>query len=164
MVIIQVIRTTWTKRSRGHPGSVARAAVPEAMVVAGVDATGPVVVDSVVAVEHDGFAPTRTSERFDGIPARVANVVVDADAAVVTVTRKAELGRGWPTRRRDVHAFDLAVGETGRLLRNHRMSGSSIGWSYEKVVVNVAFLEAFDAGVFTRGQPTHVLDEQESLF
>ena len=53
-------------------------------------------------------------------------------------------------------------GEWGQIVTNHRHSSYS-GWSYDKIVVNVARPEARAADAFA-GEPVRRLDEQESLF
>ncbi len=166
VVQVQLIRSTWTKASRGHPGSVARAAVPEALPM---DAhfgavAAPVVVETVGAEESEGFALVRSTEGCDELPLLVGNVgIADNGDGAIGVTRRAEARWGWPSRARDATAMVLPLGKSCRLIRNFRHSGYR-GWSYEKLVVNVAYLPAFSVRAFVDGEPDAILDEQGSLF
>ena len=78
------------------------------------------------------------------------------------VTRCHETGSGWPNRPVDVVACTLDPGQWGQVVTNHRHSSYS-GWSYDKIVVNVAFAAPPGADAFA-GEPARRLDEQESLF
>jgi len=160
-VVIQVVTTRWTKASRGQPKAAARAAVPEVLALR---APGGdlVLVESVVADEQRGFEVVRTSEHAEALPLRVANVHVEVVEGAVRVTRRREAGAGWPNRPRDVVAFTLDAGEWGQVVTNHRHS-SYAGWSYDKIVANVARPERRAVDAFA-GDPIRRLDEQESLF
>lgn len=137
---------------------------PEAVSVAvPTQATLEILIETVTAAEHQGFSLVREQEIQAELPVRVANVLVDSVAGSIRAVRRGESGHGWPRRPYDAGALVLGEGQTGRIIRNYRHSGYH-GWSYEKVVVNVANLSHFDAEVFTSCEPDHLLDEQASLF
>lgn len=160
-VAIQVITSRWTKASRGQPGASRRAAVPEVLPLRA-PGRDLIVVETVVAVEEHGFDVMRSIEHAEALPVRVANVAVEAIDGAVRVTRKREAGMGWPRRERDVVACTLAAGQWTQVITNHRHSGYS-GWSYDKIVVNVARPAPRAPDAFV-GDPVRRLDEQESLF
>jgi hypothetical protein len=153
--------------SRGQPGAAARAAVPLGFAVDGTPADdGPdaVLVETIEADEADGFATVHRVEPMDALAVRIANLDIERDGDRLVVTRRAEQGTGWPARSPAVVAFRLGVGEWGRIVRNHRFSGYSQEWSYEKTVVNVAHLATLDRRVFVDTEPNHERDEQAHLF
>jgi hypothetical protein len=160
-VVIQIVTTRWTKASRGQPKAAARAAVPEVLPFRA-PSGDLVLVETVVADEARRFELVRTPELADGLPLRLANVQIEVVDEAVRVTRRREIGSGWPNRPRDVMAFSLAAGAWGQVVTNHRHSSYS-GWSYDKIVVNVARPAAGAADAFA-GDPARRLDEQEPLF
>lgn len=166
MVIVQVVTTTWTKASRGHPGSVARARVPEAVALTVTPSDpdpGEVLVDTHRAEEADGFVLQVGTVERRPLPAVVAGVRLEAVDGSVHAVRLARRTMGFPRNERDRPLFTLGAGETGRLVMNRRTSGYH-GWSYEKVVVNVAVTPGADRDVFVRRDPDERVDEQADLF
>ena len=167
VVIVQVVRTTWTKASRGQPGASARAAVPLAFAVDGTpsgDRTDAVLVETIEADETDGFTTVHRTEPIDALPVRIAHLDIALDGERLVVTRRVEKGTGWPARSPAIVAFRLGVGEWGRIVRNHRFSGYSQEWSYEKTVVSIAHLATVDRRVFVDTEPDRERDEQARLF
>lgn len=159
--MVQVITTRWTKASRGQPGAGRRAAVPDVLPLrAPVD--DAVVVEAVSADEERAFEVVRVTSDAAALPLRIASVLVEDVAGSVRVTRRREVGTAWPNRPRDVVACSLEPGQWGQLVTNHRHSSYS-GWSYDKVVVNVARPHPGVADVFA-SEAVRRLDEQESLF
>lgn len=166
VVIVQVVRTRWTKASRGQPGASARAAVPVGFAVDGAPTSNgadAVLVATIEADEADGFAPVHRVEPMDALPVRIANLDIVRYGELLVVTRRVETRTGWPARSPAVVAFRLGIGEWGRIVRNHRLGGYSSEWSYEKTAVNVAHLTSLDRRAFVDTDPDHERDEQERL-
>jgi hypothetical protein len=164
VVIVQVIRTRWTKASRGAPGSIDRAAVAEGTAFCPVPSGTECAVQELEADEVTGFALDERRWDFDEqLPTEVSGLRLTSDNGVVEVERVVSPDSGWPPRDTPRVAFRLRQGEWGRAVRNFRHSGRE-HWSYTKVVVNVASLGApSDPSLFVGGAPNYVFDEQALL-
>ena len=167
--VVQQVSVTWTKRSRGAPGAVARSAVPEGFPLPD-DAAAPsaLVVHHVRAAERDGFIPVERVEIPDhGVAAedlaRVELAVVDGALAVARPAARWDRTLAYPRARHQLRkaAFRLTPGTWGRLRANfrHAPEWCGDGW-YQQIVVNVAWLPdgPAPAELFT-GTPAEFLDE-----
>lgn len=160
-IVVQVITTRWTKASRGQPGAGRRTAVPDVLPLRA-PAGDAIVVETVSADEEHAFALVRSTSAAAALPLRIASVLIEDVDGAVRVTRRREVGTGWPSRPSDVVACSLDPGQWGQVVTNHRHSGYA-GWSYDKIVVNVARPRERVADVFATAAVRR-LDEQESLF
>lgn len=153
---MQLVRTSWTKRSRGGVEAARRNAVPVAFPLPHARAG----VHEVLVRELDGFAP-------EFLPVR-------ADLATDDVSLKEEDGRlrvlvndnprGAPRRHRRVPAVRIAPGEWVRWQINQRFVSCCSGeWRYQLMTLNVAYGSGVDLESFF-GTPTRFVDERESLF
>lgn len=165
-VIVQAITTRWGKASRGAPGAVSRAAVPESVSLSVVDAGVGVTLHEMEASEVHSFeVDDRGIRALGALPVEVAGLHLEEISGRLQVTRLGDTSvrAGWPPRSHDVSAFVLDTGQWGRTIRNSRLSGYQ-GWSYSKTVVNVAYQPRPSEPVFVVSTPDFVLDEQEHLW
>lgn len=166
-VVIQHIRCTWSKDSRGGRGASLRNAVPESLVV-------PATVDSVSCLLHEATYP----EHADFRPTEIHRVysdlheVPDGDIAVrrhgdaVTV----DFIRDRANRARARHGirqrvFEIRAGEWGRLAFNGRyVTDWDTGtWCYAKSVYNVGLFSRWSPNIFVATLPCHEFREMRRL-
>jgi hypothetical protein len=153
-VTVQWVRTTWSKRSRGFPASVARSSTPVAFPLP--DQPAPL-FHEVVMREEDRFEP-RSSVTSELPPRYRLSLTIVGDRLTVRLPA----GFGVPVR---THR-PLASIERGEWLRwqmNNRFSSlSGMGdWHYVLQCVNVGF-GAVPRDAFL-GEPSHRIDERAIL-
>lgn len=152
--VVQLVRTSWTKRSRGGPEAARRNAAPTAFPL---PADLSWALHEVAMEEFDSFEP-RMQMRDLSDP---GTVLREADGllrvAPPEVTRFA-----MPRRDRRPPAVRLAPGEWLQWQINYRFVGSCSGdWSYRLDTFNIVY-GATAPDVFL-GVPTRQVDERRSL-
>jgi hypothetical protein len=153
-VVVQRVRTLWTRRSRGFPAAVARHAVPVAFELP--SGRGPLFHDVAVR-EWDGFVPEETV-----VGVAPSRREVSLRAAGDTLLVRVPDGFGVPVR-----AFRPTVtlrrGEWLRWQLNNRSSSSAgmADWHYTLTTVNVAFGPIAIDGFL--GEPARLVDELAGL-
>ncbi|MFJ5989986.1 hypothetical protein [Lentzea sp. NPDC092896] len=154
-VVVQWVRTEWTKKSRGQPGATRRNATPVGFAL-------PHLLPAVHEVrlgERYDFEPhwSKESSEID----RIA-LTLREDDEVLSVQLQDTL-RASPRRWNRPSPVRLARGEWLRWQINHRWSGGCCGgWSYELTTLNLVYGSPSDAKVFL-GTPTRHVDEQTYL-
>src|SRR5579871_5977918 len=160
IVVVQQIRTRWTKTSRGGQNAQRRNAVPE---IARVPVerinrgnhTG--VRHRLWYDERDQFAHPNEEVCVDPTmnPLVIGCVTIDHHDEQVTATFHYDRrcggapDRGWASK-----TLCLAVNEWGQMAYNGRFNGGwESPWYYEKMVVNVGLFERLTPGVFTQQEP-----------
>jgi hypothetical protein len=135
-VVIQWVRTSWTKRSRGEPGAARRNAAPAAFPLPPVP---PPFVHQVLMGEHDGFQPHFTLH--EGLPGTGpdAGVLLTEDNGLLLVQLMVT-PFGWPRRWRRPPAVRIAPGDWLRWQVNYRFGPETDGgeWTYRLDTLNVA--------------------------
>jgi hypothetical protein len=153
--IVQLVRTSWTKRSRGGAGSIRRNRVPVAFALPPVP---PPLVHEVTMREQDDFVPctdTRADPLDDSVLLREEQDGRLRVGLVVTPW-------GMPLRNRRPPAVFLLPGEWLRWQVNYRFSGLDGGdWSYRLDTLNLA-CGPVPADTFL-GEPTRYVDERAYL-
>ncbi|MFI8281232.1 hypothetical protein ACIGBH_41570 [Streptomyces sp. NPDC085929] len=156
--VVQWVRTSWTKQSRGGLEASRRNATPVAFPL---PFTSPPFVHEVLMDEVDAFKP-----RF------VAHAVpLDSDADTSVLLQEDD-GRlriqltvtpfGMPRRWRRPPAVRLAHGEWLRWQVNYRFAGShGDAWTYRLDTLNIAYGPA-STDLFM-GTPTHHVNELAAL-
>lgn len=151
-VIAQRVRTTWSKRSRGIPGSAVRNAVPTAF---SLPSGLPPLFHDIVMNEDDGFTPHATAVYEAPRPFGLRLV---GDALLVRVPD----GFGAPVRTHRP-TVTLRRGEWVRWQLNDRYS-SATGrgdWRYTLTTLSIAF-GPVEPDAFL-GEAPHVVDERAGL-
>lgn len=162
IVVVQSIKSVWTKNSRGGRLASLRAAVPEALTIP-TEENFPrdgFVLHEVVYRESNEFgvplADTLKAVRGDSLEVGCVTVERAEEAVAVRYQHRPECGAparfGWGGRE-TVKSFVLGPGETGRVAYNGRFRRD--GWWYEKVVVNVGRCAELSPEVLTRSKPAH---------
>lgn len=155
--MVQLVRTSWTKRSRGGEGAARRNAVPVAFPL---NDTRPA-VHEVLLREERGFVPewkaVRDALETDDVSLREEDgrlrVFVNDDRY------------GMPRRHRRPTAVRVLPGEWARWQINQRFAGGcccGAEWRYQLLTLNVAYGEVRDPAVFL-GEPSRVVDERALL-
>ena len=155
-VLVQWVRTYWTKRSRGAPGATRRSALPEAFPLP--QAAAPF-VHEVRMHECDDFTPHPTVT--SGLPPAAEMELAEADG-VLTVLLVRDVS-GWPPARppaRRPAAIELRPGQTLRWQVNYRFTTED-GWYYRLDTLNVCYGTG-PAGVFL-DLPAYRIDERARL-
>jgi hypothetical protein len=155
-IIVQTIYTTWTKASRGHPGSSARNATPESLPLSRSVAqlAGPIVWHDVEFREADGFVLHETDRGDIAVPTRFQWIDVTADlddALVVSLFGEKR--------------FVLRGQESGSVLYNLAEDVPTDGWRstlYHKICFYISVDVPFDPGLFLR-PATHTIRSLRNL-
>jgi hypothetical protein len=176
LILLQVIRTVWTKASRGGALASRRNAVPDALpFLAALPPRHPqgILVHRVEFTEKAGFSlpASADSDSVEESSTRILGVLVERLGSNLHVTLDLDPARGVsgaPPRIAAIHGgappeFSLQTGEWGRVSYNSRYSPDE-GWWYEKVVANTALLEKFDPRVFLRTDPSQELSDMAELW
>ncbi|MFD6416245.1 hypothetical protein [Streptomyces sp. NPDC060194] len=154
-VVVQRVRTSWTKASRGGPGAAVRNAAPIAFAVPLGLGSG---LHEVVLAEADGFVPQMTEGELSdaGLQLREADGLLRV--------RPPELARMTaPRRDRRPPSVRLAPGQWLRWQINYRFGGGwSDTWTYRLDTLNIAYGPT-SADVFLTTPPTRTVDERGFL-
>jgi hypothetical protein len=164
LLIVQRIRTEWTKNSRGGAAAGVRNTVPEALRLPS-QGVGRGVLHDVHYRETDEFLCKETVRQIDleeswELASLQLHSYSDQIAARFVWSWH---GTGAPERKSH-DAFVLRRGEWGRLKCNGRHSDADSGaWWYQQDVFNVAWMEALDPARFLNTIPNFNVAELARL-
>ncbi|MER5790840.1 hypothetical protein [Streptomyces sp. NPDC001980] len=152
--VVQRVRTSWTKKSRGGPGAARRNAAPTAFSLPpGLSAA----LHEVAMQESDSFEP-RMQVRDLSAP---GTILREADGLLRVDPPEVSLF-AMPRRNRRPPAVRLAPGQWLQWQINYRFVGSCGGaWSYRLETFNIVYGSA-TPDVFL-GVPTRRVDERRAL-
>ncbi len=174
-VLIQLIRTVWTKASRGGALATRRNSVPEALPFTarpGCSLSSGILVHRIEFEEADRFEHPALDELeiSEGDAVRVLGIIAERLGARVRLTLDLDPVRveGMPYRRRAIFglpppSLTLEEGRWGRASYNFRHVADD-GWWYEKVVANIAACEEIDPNVFLEAAPDEELRDLVELW
>lgn len=162
MILIQEIRSVWTKASRGGESAARRNSVPEAapLPALGSKSTRDKIFHQIlVYVEANDFAAPVKSEfaEYESESIIVGCVKIHVAPERLVVAYEYDYKSGGAPRRRGRRGEDLREeviverGSWARVKYNGRFTGDE--WWYEKVVVNVALCKDNETGAFYSGVP-----------
>jgi hypothetical protein len=158
-VMVQWVRTYWTKRSRGAPDAIRRNALPEAFLL---PETAPPFVHEVRMFEWRDFTPYPTVT--SGLPLTTQVKLTEADGALTVLLLVEKNAPAWASDGLGVPwrpaAIALRPGQTLRWQVNYRILTSGDPY-YRLDTLNVCYGQGA-AEVFL-GQPTHRVDERTRL-
>ncbi|MER7589620.1 hypothetical protein ABTW72_19005 [Micromonospora sp. NPDC127501] len=153
--VVQWVRTSWTKRSRGGAEATRRNAVPVSFALPA--PTAPLIQEITMA-EADGFEPR---EGLSRPPYRSDVRLRLVDGRIRVELLASAWGR--PHRHRRPPAVHLAYGEWLRWQINYRFTGTSDGaWLYHLDTLNLAH-GAVPADTFL-GEPPRFIDERALIW
>ncbi len=154
-VVVQWIRTSWTKRSRGGAAAATRNAAPVGFPVAAAQAP---FAHIVVMREQDGFRPAESIGALASADVSLRHV--DTRLRVFPQVRAVF---ALPPRRRRPPAVHLIRGEWVRWQLNYRFSSAAgmQDWSYWLDTFNIAHGPTKN-DIFL-GEPTYFVDERGLL-
>lgn len=169
IILVQEIRTDWSKVSRGAPGAAKRAAVPRALPLPLHRADR----DFYALFEHRVFFSEWEGFRDPGEQVACSEEVGQVIYGCVRLKLEGESLRvvwkydpgyaGAPSRDGNPkQAFTLRPGQWGRVVYNGRF-GEDEGWYYRQTTFNVALAERASACVFTESEPAHVYKQVAEL-
>ncbi|MCX2952215.1 hypothetical protein [Lentzea sp. NEAU-D7] len=154
-VVVQWVRTEWTKQSRGEPGATRRNAVPVGFALPHLKPA----VHEVRLREWEDFAPVWSKES-DEIDRLALTLREDGDVLSVQLQ---DTMHATPRRWNRPSPVRLARGEWVRWQLNHRWQRPRDGgYNYLLTTLNLAYGSPGDAKVFL-GTPTRHVDEQTHL-
>ncbi|GGN25153.1 hypothetical protein GCM10011609_79280 [Lentzea pudingi] len=154
-VVVQWVKTEWTKQSRGEPGATRRNAVPAGFALPHLRPA----VHEVRLLEWEDFAPvwSKESSEID----RIA-LTLREDDDVLSVQLQDTMYAS-PRRSNRPSPVRLQRGEWVRWQLNHRWARPRDGgWNYLLTTLNLAYGSPRDAKVFL-GTPTRHVDERTHL-
>jgi hypothetical protein len=177
MIIIQQIRVTWSKKSRGAPGAALRNAVPKSIPVELEECT--FLFESYIFEEWDSFKQKWAVHSANNlIPYHVGNLLLKYQNEALDIgfqweyrIGKIALGKirgvspwkfgsgvGYPYRHDIRSAFHLSSGMFGRLIINglYRRRGSSTWYSQD--IYNIAVFEQPTPDLFISREPNRIID------
>ena len=168
MTIIQQIRVTWTKKSRGAPGSALRNAVPRALPIVPEDCG--FLFEEYDFEEKDGFKQKLANHLVsDQIPSRIHNLVLkhQNDELVVEFgiyhgyrsTNRVDLLLQYPKKR---ILLRLEKEKYGRIILNARHIEESYHW-YSQDIYNIAVVKQPGAEIFISCEPDQIRDLRVKL-
>ena len=152
-VVVQWVRTSWTKRSRGGAAAAQRNAAPAGFVLpCRVEAS---FLHKVVMREQDDFAPVSSLGPVGDAPVQLR----EGDGRLRVMPRVSPLS-GLPPRRRRPPALRLAPGQWVRWRLNYRFSSAAgmQDWSYWLDTFNIAYGPVAEDMFLAR--PTFLVDER----
>ncbi|MEW1588280.1 hypothetical protein AB0283_22900 [Micromonospora vinacea] len=153
--VVQWVRTSWTRRSRGGAGATRRNAVPVSFALPA--RTAPLTQEIEMA-EADGFEPREGLTR----PPYRSEVRLRLEDGRLRVELLASAW-GMPRRHRRPPAVRLAEGEWLRWQINYRFTGMSGGaWLYRLDTLNLAH-GAVPVDTFL-GEPPRFIDERAQIW
>ena len=152
-VVVQWVRTSWTKRSRGGTQAARRNVVPTAFPL-------PIMrtpfVHEVLTDEHDDFQPHSTTH--DGLPDSDDDLGVSLrEAAGLLRIELVVTPFGMPRRWRRHPAVHLTHGQWLRWQVNYRFTDPNGEWRYRLDTLNISHGQA-PTDQFL-GTPTHYVNE-----
>lgn len=164
MLVIQELRTTWTKISRGGQGAAKRNSTPLEMPLP-MPPSGAVFVHRVHFSEFDEFAPSpRSAHSQDTVPHDLSGFDGYFDGNDVLVRTHWTPHLGLP-KRPNGRRIRLHLGEYCRLFHNGRLTDHDTGeWSYQSTVINIALVEEPTLELFMKAAWSETLDAREQLW
>ncbi|TWU11302.1 hypothetical protein CA54_01070 [Symmachiella macrocystis] len=166
-VIIQRIRSEWTKESRGGEGARRRNAVPQALPLPESCFTDRFAHQTVRFLEREEFRrPERDSiaigDSWTDMACSDLEITVVTEGLqvrLVTDARNAASGDVQTFR-----AFTLVPGTWGQLIYNARYVHVYTGiWTYERSVLNIGYLKAVQPKRFTSSSPNETFSRMLRL-
>lgn len=152
-VIAQLVRTEWTKQSRGGPGAALRNAAPVGFALPSVH---PPLTHVVIMAERDGFEPAESLEYAR--PDRDNIRLTEAGGRLRVALVPSRMGA--PERAFRPNDAWLERGEWLRWQINYRFAFYD-SWKYRLDTWNIAYADA-ESGTFT-GTPVRRIDERAQL-
>jgi len=171
LVIVQEIKVSWTKKSRGGEGSVQRNTVPEVFILPPVQ---PVKYDDVLIHQQIRFGESNDFDMPNGeLKTEKFEVNTRSEFGCLSLRFKPaqleiQYKYGWSCTgapRRDDHPWTrfLDAGQWIQMIYNGRFnSGWESFWTYHKTVFNIALLAQFNPDIFLK-QPTHKFTDMADL-
>ncbi|GGU66549.1 hypothetical protein [Lentzea flava] len=154
-VVVQWVRTEWTKASRGGAEAARRNAVPEAFALP----HGRPAVHEVIQLEWCDFEPVWSKES-DSIDRLRLSLLESDDVLAVQLQ---DTMHAAPRRWNRPSPVRLARGEWLRWQLNHRWQRPRDGaYNYELTTLNLAYGPVSDLKLFL-GKPTRHVDERARL-
>jgi hypothetical protein len=170
VLIVQTIRSTWTKVSRGVPGAIARNTVPECLPISlpKMDLKDLQVLYHEVAFdEATGFqSPMESIYINPTIYPQYGCTTVERIEREVHITYRYNSGIGGvPYRSVKRHTIRAGVGNWLQMCENGRFSPAWEGdWWYQKIVVNAGLFNNVVAGHFLNTSPIQVFSAMADLW
>ena len=169
ILVVQEIKTSWSKASRGGTAAIGRNAVPEIARLPRADkckSARSALYHSLLYVESNGFVNPREKIVLDpSLPLQIGGVTLErnGDEARADFAWTRECGapdRGWARK-----TMVIRPQEWGQIVYNGRLSlGWDSEWSYEKTVVNFGLFEVFRPYAFTAHPATDRFEAMAHLF
>ena len=164
MVVVQTIRISWTKNSRGGALAESRNRVPKSFRIPNPAGSGEIIWHHKLITEEKSFDQTDPgivrlhvpNERFG---TRCAEIAVDHNSAKLTYrwrdgapprTFMNDAGDYVPVTR----TIKITSGDWASIEYNGRFSGDDSGiWWYEQEIVNLGVMLHFSPDFFVRNEP-----------
>jgi hypothetical protein len=157
VLLVQLIRTTWSKASRGGRAAAARNAVPETFLVPNLpsQSESTTVVHTLEFAEVNQFElPTYTN--VTSTPSigkmRLHSIAIYPASQSIRIAAEWLLLAGAPRRRPIANLVELAS-QTWVQIRYNLRTGLDEGWAYYKYVFNIGYFSSLPLEAFTTTVP-----------
>jgi hypothetical protein len=165
MILVQHIKTIWTKKSRGMPGAAKRNAIPRKLEILNDKvASCKIFIHEVFAQEWEDFNLEQKTEVFTKSNKYWTLTFLDFKDEVQILFTYDYYEHGQPNRAAyQKPLLKLRLGETGSLHINGRFSSYS-GQYYKQHFVNIGNVCQFNSNLFLENEPNHHVDKMVHLF
>lgn len=165
MVVVQEVRTKWTKATRGAPLAGERKGLPQAFLLPTVECE--YLFQAYLLEESKNYIPTikelKQSTRTVQIKKLNDLILRMLDKHTLSVGLRDNPHSGQPKRYPINNVFQLKPGQFGRILNNARYA-SYHGQHYYEAVYNIAFGQTVNPDRFLHSAPDHELNLINHLF
>lgn len=169
MLLIQEIDVSWTKASRGAPGSIQRNAVPECLEMSMPKGAWPSdkwLYQKSMFSEHKNFAnPFNQIDALEAFKLKSFGALeFNRENEGIGVTLKPGDWRGMPGYPPPSgRHFILHDNAYARIRYNWRIAHEEGGWAYGKTVFNLIETARFNAGIFVQNEPVIAYEDMHWL-
>ncbi len=168
MLIIQRIKVTWTKKSRGMPGAFKRNAIPHVLELP--ESHNNKAIDAVLFIheahadEDNNFQLNHKTEILNDMK-RYWSFTLHQEEDIIRILFTYNYHEhGQPKRQADkTSIFKLEPNDIAQFLINGRYTSYS-GQFYMQYVVNFANVERYSLRLFLDNQPSYIEDKLDHLF
>ncbi|TDC44017.1 hypothetical protein E1281_34595 [Actinomadura sp. KC345] len=133
--MIQRIQIWWTSSGRGSTEATVRGRLPRQFPLPQL-ADGHVLVHEVRMAEYQGYEPDESVRAYDALSG-VDWLCLRQEGEAIRTERQ-PVWASYPVLRRTIRLGTLTDGQSFKYRANFRMSGYSIGWTFNEWTVNIA--------------------------
>ncbi|MBK9749397.1 MAG: hypothetical protein IPO91_21810 [Chloroflexi bacterium] len=176
LLVVQDIRVTWTKASRGGVNAGRRNAVPHALPLTDLPPLDKTLSAAPLVLIHQQYRCTEAADFQMPPPLTTSRAIAAHDkvsfpgtrlkiapTAITVIYRYTWSGTGAPTRYPVARSITLAAGQWGQVQFNGRF-GWDAPWTYHLTTLNIGLFTHIELDVFVRTTPHKTLFDRADLW